>query len=320
VAPQRLRVVVARREEIATDIVLIELREPDGEELPTFTAGAHIDLHLPQGLIRSYSLVNLEAAPKRYCIAIQNDANSRGGSRWVWQSLGEGESIEISPPRNSFELVEDGNPVVLLAGGIGITPLWCMVQRLQQGSTPWRLYYAARSRERAAFHAQLAALETANPGHVVFHFDDEHQGRPIDLRWPIAGASPDAHLYCCGPAPMLAAFEILTADHDRSRVHIERFTAAEAPALEGGFTVVLARSGQTLQIQPGQSILNAIIQAGITMPFACTEGVCGECVTTVLEGEPLHRDSYLTDEERASNTLMTVCCSGSKGARLVLDL
>lgn len=311
---------VTRRESIATDIVLIELRAADRQELPAFTPGAHIDLYLPDGVIRSYSLVNLESEPRHYCIAVQNDANSRGGSRFVCQSLKRGDTIQISPPRNNFELVADGAPVVLMAGGIGITPLWCMVQRLRHTATPWRLYYAVRSRDHAAFCGELEALAAAAPGQIVFHFDDAHGGKPLDMRWPVAAATPDTHLYCCGPAPMLAAFETLTADHDRSRVHIERFTAAAAPAREGGFEVVLAKSGRKLQINKGQSILDAIIQSGVTMPFACTEGVCGECLTRVLEGEPEHRDSYLSREEQASNTLITVCCSGSKGPRLVLDI
>lgn len=315
-----IKTIVARREEIAQGVVLLELHGADGGRLPAFTAGSHIDLHLPGELIRSYSLVNLEDSPRRYCIAVQLDANSRGGSRWVCQSLTVGQAIDISPPRNNFALVEDGAPCVLIAGGIGVTPLWSMVQRLRQTGAEWRLYYAARSRGRAAFRGDLEALAAAEPGRIVFHFDDEHDGRPLDLRWPIAAVPVEAHLYCCGPGPMLTAFETLTADRDRARVHIERFTAAQAPALDGGFSVVLARTGQTLQIKPGQSILEAIIQSGVTMPFACTEGVCGECLTKVLEGEPLHRDSYLTDDERASNTLMTVCCSGSKGPRLVLDI
>lgn len=315
-----IKAMVARRDLIATDVLQLELTAPPPHLLEPFEAGAHIDLHLGNGLVRSYSLVNPGPAPASYRIAVQRDARSRGGSSWIFDELQAGHSIEITGPRNSFRLVDDGKPIVLIAGGIGITPLWSMAQRLRDTAVPWKLYFAARSRDRAAFLDEISALEAATPGSVVLHFDDQHDFQPIDLRWPVAAALPDSHLYCCGPAPMLASFEALTQDRDPALVHIERFTAAEAPALEGGFEVVLARSRRTLAIARGQSILDALLQSGLTIPFACTEGVCGECLTKVLEGEPLHRDSYLTEDERASNSLITVCCSGSKGPRLVLDL
>lgn len=297
-----------------------ELTGQAGVELPPFTAGSHIDLHLPNGVIRSYSLVNDPAERHRYVVAVNRDADSRGGSRYVHDTLKAGDLINVSQPRNHFPLREDARHSVLIAGGIGVTPLLSMIRRLEVLGRGWELFYAARRRGAAAFLDELHALRA--DGHLNLHvdFDDERGGRPFDLVAIVRAAPADAHLYCCGPLPMLAAFEAATADRPAGHVHVEYFKPKEAPALVGGFTVRLARSNQTIAVQPGQTILDALLGAGIAANYACSEGLCGTCETRVLDGAPDHRDQFLSEDERASNRTIMICCSGAKSDTLVLDL
>ena len=311
---------IRARHLIAEDILSLELAAPDGAELPAFTAGAHIDLHLPNGLNRSYSLVNDPIERHRYVISVNREADGRGGSAFVHTRLQPGDTLEVTGPRNNFALVEDASEVLLIAGGIGITPLYCMIQRLERIGQPWQLFYAARSRNKAAYLSELLALETSNPGRVHLHFNDEHAGLPPHMAATVATASPDAHLYCCGPAPMLAAFLKATADRPQSFVHVEYFSAAHEAATQGGYTVELARSRRSFHIPEGKTILNVLLDAGVSVDYSCEEGTCGTCETPVLEGEPDHRDSWLTPAERASGKTMMICCSGSRGGKLVLDL
>ena len=192
---------------VARDTNLYEFAPLDGKPLPPYEPGAHTDLHLPNGLVRQYSLINAEPDTLSYTVGIKRDPASRGGSRYVHDELRVGKTLKISAPRNNFPLVEDASHVVLLAGGIGITPIWCMVQRLQKLDRSWKLYYACRSRADMAF---LQALEAM--GRAQFHFDDESAGNVLDVKAIVAEAPKDAHLYCCGPTPMLKAFEAATAD------------------------------------------------------------------------------------------------------------
>jgi len=308
----------------AQDIVSLEWRSPDHDVLPPFTAGAHIDLRLGDALTRSYSLTNPEHERDRYVIAVKRDPASRGGSRFVHEQLRVGGLLRATAPRNHFRLCEDAPHSVLFAGGIGITPLWSMIQRLDQLARSWELHYSARSQEHAAFvdHA-LSLAAGQGQGRVYCHYDDVHgQDGRLDLSEAIGRVAADAHVYCCGPAPMLDAFERACAARDPSTVHLERFTPtlASAPATTAGYTVTLARTGRTIPVAPGQSILTALLDAGVSAPHSCKEGVCGSCETRVLEGTPNHRDSVLSASERASNRTMTICCSGSKGDALVLDL
>ena len=298
----------------APGIVSYDLR-PLAGELPPFSAGAHIDLTLPGGLVRSYSLLNSQAERHRYRIAVQKDRASRGGSRWIHDNLRPGELVTISAPRNNFPLEEGAALSCFIAGGIGITPILGMIERLSELGRAWQLTYCARTRAGAAF---LDALE-GRPG-VRLNFDEEPGGAMLDIGAVVRAAPHHAHLYCCGPLPMLAAFEAATQELERSRVHLEYFKAKEPPAATGGFTVVLAKSGRELRVPSGTTILEALLQEGIDVPHACTEGVCATCETAVLEGIPDHRDLVLTESERAANKTMMVCCSGSKSERLVLDL
>jgi tetrachlorobenzoquinone reductase len=253
-------------------------------------------------------------------IAVQNDRASRGGSRWIHQNLKAGDRVTAGTPRNNFPLAENAPHSILIAGGIGITPMLSMVTRLLSQGCSWVLHYCARTRADAAFLDHLAALGGMPNGQVHLNFDHEPGGRMLDLQAIVNAAPADAHLYCCGPAPMLAGFGDATAGRPPALVHVEHFSSTEAPATEGGFTVVLARSGREVLIAAGQTILDAVLDAGIEVPYSCMEGVCGSCETTVLGGLPDHRDLVLSDSEKVSNRTMMICCSGSKGARLTLDL
>jgi len=308
-----LRLTAIRYE--AEDIHSYEFRRPDGGTLPGAEPGAHIDLHLPNGMMRQYSLMTAEGPRESYIVGIRRDRASRGGSIYIHDKLKVGTVLTVGGPRNNFPLAEDAPHSVLIAGGIGITPIWCMVQRLIARGASWSLHYACRDRKEAAF---LRDLETREQAH--FHFDSEAGGAFLDIGAIVAGAPEGAHFYCCGPTPMLAAYEAATADIAPERVHIEYFTAAEAPATEGGYTVVLQKSGRELAVPEGKTILQVLREAGLDVAYSCEEGVCGACETAVVSGTPDHRDNILTEKERVESKTMMICCSGSKSARLVLDL
>jgi ferredoxin-NADP reductase len=300
----------------ARDINLYEFRRPDGGPLPDYAPGAHVDLHLPNGLLRNYSLIVPKPEPGTYTFGIKRDRASRGGSRYIHEELKVGRTLKISPPRNNFPLVEDAAATVMLAGGIGITPIWCMVQRLEELRAPWRLHYANRTRAETAFLEPLAALAGAR-----LHFDDETGGKFLDVGRIVAEAPKEAHLYCCGPAPMMQAFEAATADWPRAQVHVEYFVAKAEPAVrKGGFTVELARSGQEFFIPEGESILEVLLDHGLDVDYSCELGICGACEQRVISGIPEHHDSILTEEEQAENQRVMICCAGCRSERLVLDM
>jgi vanillate O-demethylase ferredoxin subunit len=300
----------------ATGIVSVEFRSPDGAELPPFEAGAHIDLHLPNGIVRSYSLSNSPKERHRYVVGVLNDRNSRGGSRYVHEQLRVGSVISISAPRNNFPLDESASHTVLIAGGIGITPIYCMFNHLRGLGKPVELLYCARSRSEAAFCDELLAQEG-----VHAHFDQEQGGAP-DLRSFLASKPAGAHFYCCGPTPMLNAFEKLGEELGLPNVHIERFAATEqvAPAQGSAYVAFLSRTQKSVTVPAGKSLLDALLEAGVEVDHSCREGVCGACETKVIDGTPDHRDGVLSKAERAANKTMMVCVSGCKGQRLVLDL
>jgi tetrachlorobenzoquinone reductase len=299
----------------ARDTNLYEFRRPDGAPLPGYEPGAHVDLHLPNGLIRNYSMIAAQPEPGTYTFGIKRDPASRGGSRCVHDELHVGRTVKISAPRNNFPLKEDAAHTILLAGGIGITPIWCMVQRLAELGRAWQLHYSCRSRADMTFLQELDKLAGAH-----LHFDDESGGQFLDIAGIVGAAPADAHLYCCGPTPMLNAFEAATANWPRAQVHVEYFTAKEAPARKGGFTVELARSGQEFFIPEGHTILEVLLDEGIDVDYSCELGICGACEQRVMSGIPEHRDSILTEEEQAENKRVMICCAGCKSERLVLDL
>lgn len=313
---------------VAENIISLELRagEP-GVALPAFEPGAHIDLHLPNGVVRSYSLTNPTTgnpagAPAHYQVAVLLDRNSRGGSRYIHEQLRLGTRLSISAPRNLFKLKEDAGHSFLLAGGIGITPLYAMAQRLAALGQPADMLVCARNRSQLAFWQELQAL--ASPTlRLQLHLDEE-AGGPPDLKKILGAHGADTHFYCCGPLPMLQAFEDTCAALGHSHVHLERFAAAPqapaAPAAAHRYTVWLQKSARELQVSTAQPLLDTLLEAGVDADHSCREGICGACETPVLEGEIAHRDSILSQAERDANRSMMVCVSHCSSARLVLDL
>jgi len=305
-----------RRE--AEGIVSYEFVSADGAPLPPFTAGAHIDLHLPGGLLRSYSLANDPGERHRYVVAVDRAADSRGGSAWMHSVPRPGDRLASSVPVNDFPLHEDAPLSIFIAGGIGITPFMAMAARLNTIGRAWRLHYAVRSRQRAAYVQELFAMDRSGNA-VNLHCTGEDMERP-DIATIVREAPAGSHLYCCGPNGMLDAFTAACAGLAPQRVHLERFSASQEAATAGGYEVQLARSGKTLNVEAGKTLLDTLLDAGVPIQYACSQGVCGTCCTPVLEGTPDHRDDYLTDEEKAANQTVMVCCSGSLTQRLVLDI
>lgn len=296
-----------------------EFQLPSGGDLPAFEAGAHIDVHLRNGMTRSYSLLNSQADRQRYVIASQKECSGRGGSVYLHESVHAQDRIFISPPRNNFPLDEGARHSVFIAGGIGITPILSMVRRLNTLDASWELYYCARTQNDAAFLNELAALQSSK-GKVRLTFDREPDGKMLDIVAVVAQAPRHSHFYCCGPLPMLESFRMALADWPPGQVHLEYFSATGEASTNGGFTVMLAQSGKEVFVPEGKSILNALLDAGVEAPHSCCEGVCGSCEVRVLEGIPDHRDLVLTPAEREANQKMMICYSGSASPRLVLDL
>ncbi len=322
-ATRRLRVRSMTR--LTPRVMGVVLESLHREPLPQPHPGDHIDLRLGAGLARSYSLVGQAGAPDRYEIAVALDANSRGGSRHVHERLRVGEDIDITGPRNLFPLQPDAPHSVLIAGGIGITPIWSMVQALERRGQSWRLYFAARSRDQAAYLDDIEALAgQSRCGSLVTHFDDEAAGQHLDIGAILATAPTGSHLYCCGPAIMLDAFERAAAHWPKAQVHLERFGGAETAASNteacGEFQVKLARSGQCLTVPADRSILEVLLDHGIDAPYGCMQGVCGMCAVPVLEGTPDHRDQILDEATRQAHARVIVCCSRSMTPSLSLDL
>ena len=310
-----IEVRVADIKAAAQDTKLYELRAADGKPLPTAEPGAHIDVILPNGKQRQYSITVSEPKPERYLIGVKRDPASRGGSTYMHDQLTVGQTLKIRPPRNHFPLVENAPHVVLIAGGIGITPIYCMVQRLAALGRSWELHYSCRSRADMAFREELSKFKQAH-----LQFDDESGGKFLDIAFIVVAAPKDAHLYCCGPMPMLKAFEAASTDWPREQIHVEYFAPKQEPAKTGGFVVELARSGQEFVIPEGKTILQVLLDAGVYVDYSCELGICGLCQTPLLSGTPEHRDAFLTDEQKAANDTVMICCAGSKSDRLVLDL
>jgi vanillate O-demethylase ferredoxin subunit len=279
--------------------------------------GAHIDVYLPGELLRQYSLWQWDPKGRWGSVAVKREAEGRGGSA-AMHDLNVGQTVSIAGPRNNFPLVEEAPYSMLLAGGIGATPIYAMAARLAALGRPQTVHYRARSRAAAAFGP---AFEGLGLGSSLKAGHDDTDGL-IDLPGLFAGLPKGAHFYVCGPGPLLDAALAEAARHlPAEQIHFERFSAAPG-ALDGpmeGFEVVLSQSGRTLQVPPEKSILEVLQDAGIPADFGCTEGVCGACIMDVLEGEIDHRDGVLTPEEQAENSMMCVCVSRAKGAKLVLD-
>jgi ferredoxin-NADP reductase len=305
----------------ADGIVSIELRPATPDvKFSLFDAGSHIDLHLPNGLVRSYSLCNSVSDSQRYVVGVLNERKSRGGSSFVHQQLRVGTILPISTPRNSFKLDESAEKTVLVAGGVGVTPIWCMLQHLDALGKSAELIYCARTRKDAAFCDAIEAM-TIEAATVHWHFDDV-QGAPPDLTTLLAGRGADSHYYCCGPPQMLDAFEKACEKLGYFNVHVERFAAVQVatPVVTESFIIDCVKSGKKVEVPYGKSILDSLLDAGLDPDYSCKEGICGACETVVLSGEIVHRDSVLSQAERASNMTMMICVSGCARGPLVLEI
>jgi tetrachlorobenzoquinone reductase len=302
----------------ASGVQSFEFKPSAGGDLPAFAAGAHIDLQFPTGLTRSYSLINPQNERHRYVVAVQRETISRGGSKFLFDTVRVGDTLKIVALRNTFPLAETAQESVFFAGGIGITPLYAMIQRLTALGRNWSLHYCVNRRERAPFLNELEELAARSSSQVTLRVSSEI-GKRFDLKKAVAVAADEAHLYCCGPKAMLQAFK------EAAQGRPPEFARSEAfqPTLEaaaGGFTVSLARSGLEINVADNMSILDALLEAGVDVPYSCREGVCGTCEVSVLEGIPDHRDEILSEQERAANKTMMICRSGCKSGKLVLDV
>ena len=301
----------------AQSVNAYEFQALDGSALPRFSAGSHIDLQLPNGMRRSYSLCNAPDDTHRYVIGVNLDPASRGGSLCVHKDLRVGAVLTISKPRNNFALFEEARHTVFIAGGIGITPIMSMIRRLEVLGRTWELHYCARTPQTAAFMDVLRGYGSR----VQCHHDGEPGASRLDLAALLPRFDDRTHVYCCGPTAMLGAFEASAGSCGGGpRFHVEYFAAKEASVAAGGFTVRLARAGKSILVNPGKTILGALLDAGVEVDYSCSQGVCGTCETRVLDGVPDHRDMVLTKAEQDANGSMMICCSGSRSACLVLDL
>ncbi|WP_048440544.1 PDR/VanB family oxidoreductase [Caenimonas sp. SL110] len=315
----RIEVVVSAVRAIARDVVQVDLKARSGVALAGAEAGAHIDLHLPHGPVRQYSLVNAqpESAPMdHWRIAIGWDANSRGGSHWIHEKLRVGQVLQASSPRNQFRLDPAHRRVLLVAGGIGMTPIYAMARHCAAMGIDWQLIACARSATRQVYAEELKALGADR----VETWCDADRGAPIDLSARLAHQRWDG-VYACGPAPMLNALEQAASHWTAGSVRVERFKAGQPVASERKvFELVLAQSGLATQVSAEESVLDAIERLGMDHPSSCREGLCGTCEAPVLDGQVEHHDSVLSAAEKATNERLMVCVSRCAGARLVLDL
>lgn len=315
-----LRVCLLSRTMETDHIVRLELVNATGAELPAFTAGAHIDVHLPNGMVRQYSLSNSPVERHRYVIGVLRDPASRGGSECA-HSLRVGDEIGISLPRNHFPLMKSVH-TTLLAGGIGVTPLLSMAEQLLLDGADFDIHLCTRSPEHTPFAARWAKADFA--GRVSLHHDGGEAARRVDIAGLLAKAPPHSMVYVCGPGGFIDA--ALSAARSQgfgeAQLHREYFSAAPAaPAgRDAPFSVVLEKSGLIIEVAPGVSILDALRQRGIEVMASCEQGVCGTCLTRVTAGTPDHRDMFLTEEEQALNDQMTVCCSRALTPSLTLDI
>ena len=316
-----LQVRVTRKIDEAESICSFELRAVDECELPPFEAGAHVDVHIAAGLTRQYSLCNHPEERHRYLIGVLKDPTSRGGSRAMHERVVEGQLLSISEPRNLFALDHQGARHLLFAGGIGITPILAMAYELSHQGADFELHYCFRSQERAAFIEQLRHSPFAR--HVHLHDDSGPQEQKLDASSLLENPSAGTHLYVCGPSGFMS-YILESAENSgwpQHQVHREFFAAAPVEHdADTAFEVELASSGQVFQIPADRTVFEVLDEAGVQIETSCEQGVCGSCITRVLQGVPDHRDQFMTAAEHACNDQFTPCCSRARSPRLVLDL
>ncbi len=303
----------------AQGICSFELADPNGHALPSFEAGAHIDVHLPGGVVRSYSLAGDPQDNTKWLLGVLKEAQSKGGSKAMHNKVRVGDVLTVGPVRNAFPMATNAAHTVLIGGGIGITPLKSMAHALAAQGASFELHYCARSPKHAAFVDTLRAL--VPPGKLHLHFDEGDPAKGLDIQALLKSPADNTHVYFCGPAGFMKTCEAATEHWDKACVHSEHFKAPEpepTDLADGAFEVHLVRSGATIQVGPDQTIVRAIELTGRRVPTSCLSGLCGACVVNYVDGEVDHRDYILNDEDRA--TCMTVCVSRAKGKTLSLDL
>lgn len=303
----------------AKDILRYDLADAQARNLPEFDPGAHLEVYLPNGLIRHYSLCSDFRDTSQYSIGVGLSAISRGGSKYLHGSLKVGDRLRVSVPRNNFPIAKESNHFTFIAGGIGITPILAMIRWCVATGKQWQLIYLTRSRLRAAFLEELNSLDSQS---VRTHFLDENNGNMLDIPAVMAGLPRDSHVYCCGPAPLMEAVQAAGQALDTSeRMHFEWF-GGKGPVSAGGqgFKVILHSTGAELEVPADRSILEILEEKGHCVPFSCREGLCGSCETRVLAGIPDHRDSILSDTARVECKSMLICVSRAKTPVLELDI
>jgi ferredoxin-NADP reductase len=309
---------VRRRETVADGVVTLTLAHPDGSDLPEWTPGAHIDLMLTESLVRQYSLCSSTSTRAEWRVGILRDPESRGGSQFVHDEVREGSTVRVRGPRNHFPLVSSPR-YQFVAGGIGITPILTMIEAAEARGADWHLLYGGRERASMGF---LDELERYGERATVCPQDEQGM---LDLASVLGTPRADTLVYCCGPEGLLAAVEEACSPWPEGSLHIERFAAKPpsgepSPGALESFEVVCQRSGVTLTVPADETIYDVLADADIDVLASCMEGVCGTCECEVIEGEPDHRDSVLSDADRASGNTMMICVSRSRSERLVLDL
>ena len=314
-----MEVRIRRIRYIATDIISMELETATPGELPSFSAGSHVDVHVSDKIVRQYSLCNDPCHSSYYRLAILNDANSRGGSRRIHETFHEGMILKVGRPRNNFGLVEDGGRAILLAGGIGITPLLSMAYRLEAIGNDFDFHLCVRSLDRAAFVDEISALPFGR--RFRLHVDDGPMEQRFQPERDLNNVCSSTSVYVCGPRGFIdfAVSAARKAGCPDERLHTESFSAGNVEVGDS-FAVVASRSGQRLVVPPEKSIASVLEENGISVNLSCEQGICGTCLTRVLEGQPEHRDSFQTPAEKQRNDRIAICCSRSLSEELILEI
>lgn len=315
-SPAAMRLRVTRNDPIAEGISLLELNGTNGAALPPFSAGAHITIELPNGLLRKYSLCNDPAERNRYQVAIKREANGRGGSSYLIDAVKAGDELLVRPPVNDFRLPPRAQDFLFIAGGIGITPIMAMIRQVRAENKRFRLFYCTRSPETTAFMDELSAPEFA--GLVTIHHDQGDPACALDLKPILAERRNREHLYCCGPRPLMEAVRNMTDHWSSTAVHFEAFSEAEThkPG-DKPFRLRLARAGKVLDVPVTKTILEVLREHGLEVPSSCETGTCGTCRTKMLAGEADHRDLVLAEHERPDHIM--ICVSRARSDEITID-
>ncbi|HXZ46417.1 MAG TPA: PDR/VanB family oxidoreductase [Pseudolabrys sp.] len=314
--PPTMPLRVTRNDRIADGINLLEFRDPDGKQLPEFSAGAHIAVRVPNGLVRKYSLCNDPAERGHYQIAVKRESDGRGGSCSLIDDVKAGDELTVIAPVNDFALPPRAQDFLFIAGGIGVTPIMAMIRQVIAEGKRFRLFYCSRSPETTAFRDELSAPEFKDK--VVIHYDQGDASRSLDLRPILVERKNREHLYCCGPRPLMEAVRAMTGHWSPTAVHFEAFSEAEThKADDKPFKVRLARSGEVLEVSTSKTILEVLRDHGLDVPSSCETGTCGTCRTKLLAGEADHRDLVLAEHEK-KDTIM-ICVSRARGKEITID-